>query len=115
MECITWFTPILPGKLDQWKLLIEEINGPRKQEHLRSRERMGVVREVASLMQTPQGDFACLFLEGEDLSKSSEVAATSDDPYDQWFREQAREIHGITPEMLRAPIPATLMFDSKAG
>jgi len=88
MECITWFVPILPGKLDEWKGLIEEIHGPREEEHRRSRERMGLTREVVSRMQTPQGDFACLFHEGEDLAKSFQTAATSDDPHDQWFREK---------------------------
>ena len=33
MECITWFAPILPGKLDEWKALDAEMNGPRREEH----------------------------------------------------------------------------------
>ena len=48
---------------------------------------MGVVREVASLVQTPQGDFVCLFHEAEDLAKAYRTLATSEDPYDVWFRE----------------------------
>ena len=115
MECITWFVPILPGKLDEWKGLIEEIHGPREDEHRRSRERMGLTREVVSRMQTPQGDFACLFHEGEDLAKSFQAAATSDDPHDQWFREKIQAIHGITADMLQGPLPATLHYDFKAG
>ncbi|MDR6507327.1 hypothetical protein [Arthrobacter oryzae] len=115
MECITWFAPILPGKLDEWKSLIEEVQGPRKEEHRRSRERMGLKREVVSHMPTPQGDFACLFHEAEDLAKSFQIAATSDDPHDQWFREKIMEVHGITPEMLQGPLPASLHFDYKAG
>ncbi|MEK0154770.1 hypothetical protein [Arthrobacter oryzae] len=115
MECITWFAPILPGKLDEWKSLIEEIEGPRKEDHRRSRERMGLTREVVSLMQTPQGDFACLFHEAEDLAKSFQAAANSDDPHDQWFGEKIQAIHGITSEMLTGPLPASLAFDFKAG
>ena len=71
MECITWFAPILPGKLDEWKSLIQEMNGPRMEEYRKSRERMGLTREVVSYMETPQGDFVALFQEGEDLSTSS--------------------------------------------
>jgi hypothetical protein len=115
MECITWFVPVLPGKLDDWKSLIEEINGPLKEEHRRSRERMGLMREVVSHLQTPQGDFACLFHEGEDLAKAFRTAATSDDPHDEWFRGKLLEIHGITAEMLQGPVPASLLFDFKAG
>ena len=57
MECITWFAPILPGKMEAWKALVGEMKGARAADHKRSRERMGMTREVVSLMQTPQGDF----------------------------------------------------------
>ncbi|WCI09606.1 DUF6176 family protein [Arthrobacter sp. OVS8] len=114
MECITWFAPILPGKLDEWKSLDAEMNGPRREEHARSRTRMGVTREVASLVQTPQGDFVCLFHEAEDLAKAFQTLAASDDPYDVWFREHLASVHGMSEEMLAGPIPATLFFDYRA-
>lgn len=115
MESITWFAPILPGKLEEWKSLIEEIHGPREADHRRSRERMGLTREVVSHMETPQGDFVCLFHEGEDLTRSFQEVANSDDPHDQWFREKIQAVHGITPDMLQGPLPSTLHFDYKAG
>jgi len=115
MECITWFAPILPGKLEEWKSLIEEVTGPGKEEYGRSRERMGVTREVVSHMQTPQGDFVSLFQEAEDLEKAFHALATSNDPYDVWFKEKLQEVHGITSEMLEGPLPAKLLFDYKAG
>ena len=115
MECITWFAPILPGRLDEWKSLIEEIHGPREEDHRRSRERMGLTREVVSHMETPQGDFVCLFHEGEDLTRSFQEVANSDDPHDQWFREKIQAIHGITPEMLQGHLPASLHLDFKTG
>ncbi|BCW70024.1 DUF6176 family protein [Arthrobacter sp. NicSoilB8] len=115
MECITWFAPILPGKLEEWKALDAEMAGARADDHKRSRERMGITREVASLMQTPQGDFVCLFHEAEDLAKAFGTLATSDDPYDVWFREQLVKLHGLTSEMLQGPPPAQLTFDYKAG
>lgn len=115
MECITWFAPILPGKLDEWKALDEEIKGPRREEHARSRERMGMTREVASLMQTPQGDFACLLHEAEDLAKAFQTLTTSTDPFDVWFREHLVSLHGLTAEMLAGPLPATMYFDYRGG
>lgn len=111
MECITWFAPILPGKLDEWKAFDQEMSGPRREEHERSRKRMGVVREVASLMQTPQGDFVCLFHEGEDLTKAFQTLASSEDPYDVWFRANLVSLHGLTAEMLAGPPPAKVFFD----
>ncbi|MBT2596290.1 DUF6176 family protein [Arthrobacter sp. ISL-72] len=111
MECITWFVPILPGKLDEWKALIEEINGPGKEEYRRSHERLGLTREVASHMQTPQGDFVAMYQEAEDLAKAFHGLAASNDPYDVWLKEKLQEVHGITAEMLQGPLPASLLFD----
>ena len=115
MECITWFAPIMPGKVEAWKVMAAELNGVRAAEHKRSRERMGMTREVASLMQTPQGDFVCLFHEADDIGQAFRYLATSDDPFDVWFREKIMDLHGLTPEMLQGPPPAQVMFDHKAG
>ena len=35
--------------------------------------------------------------------------------HDLWFREKIQEVHGITPDMLQGPMPASLRFDHKAG
>lgn len=115
MESLSWFAPILPGKLDEWKSLIEEIQGPRQEEFRRSRERMGVTREVLSHAQTPQGDFIAVFHEADDLARAFQSVATSDHPFDEWFRAKIMEIHGISAEMLQGPPPATVIFDYKAG
>ncbi|MDQ0635977.1 hypothetical protein QFZ40_003886 [Arthrobacter pascens] len=108
MECIVWSAPILPGKLDAWRVFAESAKG---EDYDRSRKRMGVVREVVSLMQTPQGDFACIFQEAKDIAKAYQVVAQSDDPYDIWFRDQIMEFHGLTPEMLQGPPPAVVAVD----
>jgi Family of unknown function (DUF6176) len=114
MECITWCVPILPGKLEAWKQFIAELTGPQQEEYHNSRERMSVAREVVSHMATPEGDFACLFLEGENIAKALQAVAASDVPFDQWFREKIGEIHGLTPEMLQGPLPVTLHLDYRA-
>ncbi|MDR6507248.1 DUF6176 family protein [Arthrobacter oryzae] len=109
MECIVWSAPILPGKLEAWKAFCEGTK--TGDEYDRQRKRMGIVREVVSLMQTPGGDFACIFQEAKDLAKAFQVLAQSDDPYDVWFRDQIMELHGLTPEMLQGPPPATVAVD----
>jgi Family of unknown function (DUF6176) len=113
MQNLSWAAPILPGKLEAWHSFNEEMQGPRRAEHDASRREMGVHREVVSLMQTPMGDFVCLYHEADDLAKAFRVLATSESPYLQWFRQKALEVHGLTPEMLMGPPPAELKFDWK--
>lgn len=111
MQRITWFQPILPGKTESWKAFVTELDGPRRADNDRSRSRVGMTREVASLMQTPQGDFACLYHEADDLARAFAELAVSDDPHDVWFREKLAELHGMTREMMEQPLPATLYLD----
>lgn len=115
MERITWMQPILPGKTEAWKAFVSELNGPRRADNDRSRSRVGMTREVASLMQTPQGDYACLYHEAENLAAAFASLAASDDPYDVWFREKVAELHGLTPDMLTQQLPATLYLDYEGG
>jgi hypothetical protein len=44
------------------------------------------------------GDLAVVLLEADDLEKAFATLATSDDPFDVWFRDQVRETHGISLE-----------------
>jgi hypothetical protein len=111
MESIVWSAPILPGKLEAWKAFCEDT---KREEYAASRKRMGVVREVVSLMQTPEGDFACIFQEARDLAKAFQEIAESDHPYDVWFRDQIMALHGLTPEMLQGPPPVIVAVDYRS-
>ena len=62
MAVTTFAAPLLPGKTDAWKSAMAEINGARKEEYLQSRRSLGFTREVASLQQTPHGDFVVVFI-----------------------------------------------------
>jgi hypothetical protein len=114
MECITWFVPILPGKLEAWKAFVDEINGPRKDDFAKSRQRLGASREVIGLVQSPEGDFAALFHEGESVSAGFSKLAASEDPFDVWFKDKILELHGVTKEMLAQGPPSQVVMDYRA-
>ena len=97
--------PILPGKTQQWKQFSQEMAGPRRSEYEASRKRLGVTREVAYLQQTPQGDLAVVYIEARDISRVFEGFGRSQEPFDIWFRQQAKEIHGLD---LSQPLPGPL-------
>ena len=113
MESISWFVPILPGKLDAWKAFTEESNA-RMDEHIESRRRAGITRELAALVQTPQGDFTSVFLEGEDIGRAFKTMLESEAPYDKWFIAKTEEVHGMSRETYEQPLPVKVMFDYNA-
>jgi hypothetical protein len=110
LESISWFAPILPGKLESWKAFTAESQA-NSEEHAESRRRAGITRELASLMQTPQGDFAAVFLEAEDLGQAFKTMLESEAPYDKRFVAMTEEVHGMTREMYEQPLPATVYLD----
>ncbi len=87
--------PILPGKTEQWKHFCQEMAGPRRSEYEASRKRLGMTREVAYLQQIPQGDLAVVYIEAQDIQRVFQGFATSKDPFDVWFVQQVKEIHGV--------------------
>src|SRR5215470_2988495 len=87
--------PILPGKLEQWTHVCQQLVGSRRSEYEASRQRLGMTREVAYLQHTPQGDLAVVYIEAENIPAVFQGLGTSQEPFDVWFRAQVLEVHGV--------------------
>jgi len=70
-------------------------HGDRAADHRASRARHGITREATWIQSTPAGDVAIVLLEADDLAASLFGVATSDEPFDVWFRDHVRAVHGI--------------------
>ena len=105
MPAIAFTVPVVPGKEQADIQLLEECGGARREEYLRSRRRAGASREVVWHQATPQGTVSIVYVEVDDPQRFLEALGSSDDPFDRWFREKAREVHGID---LSQPLPGGL-------
>jgi hypothetical protein len=103
--------PCLPGGAERLRRLAEECHGPRRREFDEFHERLGLSAERWYLQQTPQGELFLLYLEGDPAGAMAKLAS-SDHPFDVWFREQAKGIHGVDfTQPLPGPPPQTV-FES---
>ena len=93
--------PILPGKTDEWRKFIDELNGSRHADFVASRARAGV-QERTFLQPTPMGDLVIVTLEGEDPERSFGQMMHATDAFTLWFLERVKAIHGVD---LTAPMP----------
>lgn len=57
-----------------------------------------MTREAVWIQSTPGGDMAVVLMEADDLEAALKVIATSDEPFDRWFRDHVRDVHGIALE-----------------
>jgi hypothetical protein len=86
------------------------MQGERKAAYDASRQRLGITRESVWIQQTPGGDFGVVYLEADDLQAVFVGLATSQVPFDHWFREHTREIHGIDLEQGFPPPEQTVDY-----
>jgi hypothetical protein len=96
MPTIAFAAPLLPGKTEADRdALASCANGDRRADHQASRERAGITREAVWIQSTPDGDVAVVVVEAPDIEAAMGALATSDEPFDKWFREHVRDVHGM--------------------
>lgn len=96
MQAVAFAAPLLPGKTDaDREALASCANGDRRTDHEASRKRAGITRESVWIQGTPGGDVAVVLIEAPDIGAAMGALATSDEPFDTWFREHIQEVHGM--------------------
>jgi hypothetical protein len=96
MQRLALTFPVLPGRsADDTRQVAREFQA-RPREYTESRHRLGIGLERVYLQQTPMGDFVVAYWEAEHgFDETRELLASSTLPIDVYFRDAAREIHGI--------------------
>ena len=96
MPAVGFMSPILPGQTETDRAnMLSCAQGDRHEDYVDSRRRAGITRESTWLQPTPMGDVAVVLIEADDLEAAFRTLATSDEPFDRWFREAIQEAHGI--------------------
>jgi hypothetical protein len=88
--------PLLPGAsaVDREEVL-SCWRGERSEQHTASRRRHGITRESVWIQSTPAGDVAVVLLEARDIASALLGLATSQEPFDIWFRDHVSAVHGL--------------------
>lgn len=102
MATLALALPCLPGGAEALRRLAAACSGPHRDEFADFHRRVGLTSEHWYLQQTPQGEVFILTLEGDPLGAIGTLS-TSDHPFDRWFKEQAKAVHGVD---FNQPLPA---------
>ncbi len=95
MAAIGFAVPILPGKEEKDRSDMAETAGPRREEAEAAWKRHGITRHSVWHQQTPDGAFAIVLVEADDIEAAMQGMASSDDPFDEWYRAMIKDVHGI--------------------
>ena len=106
--------PLASNEVEAWKAWIRECIGPRREEFDEFNERMGLTLHRAWLTQSSQGPLVIVVLDGPGAEDFMQRMATSQEPFDKWFRERVSEIHEIDFSQPNAAPPSELFMDWRA-
>jgi hypothetical protein len=112
MQSVGFAVPLLPGQTEASRIALASCwAGARKEAFQDARRRAGITREAVWVQPAQQGDVAVVYLEADSLDAAFTMLATSAEPFDRWFRNHIREVHGIALEQAFT-IPAVVLdFD----
>ncbi len=92
---LAFVLPILPGKQEAWRRFCQELLESRRCEYEESRRCLGITKEAQWLTRVAQGEMAIVYLEVEHPELVFPTLAASPLPFDHWFRQKMRELHGF--------------------
>ena len=105
MPAVGFVVPVLPGKEQTDLDWMDQMTGPRREEYQSSWKQLGITRHAVWHQQTPDGTVAVVYLEADDIPRAMEAIASSDDSFNQWFRERVQDVHGIDLQSGSSPAP----------
>lgn len=110
MPTYAYMSAVQPGKLQTWMHYVREMKTTYKADLEASRKRMGVKKEEVWLQQMPEGAYAVVHIEAEDVGRVFEQLMTSQEPFDKWFRDRILiEVHGVNPSAPPPPMNEKIM------
>jgi hypothetical protein len=86
--------PVLPGNEEEARKFAEETHS-RTDEFAASQQRLGITKEQWVLQQSPEGSMVIVHFESDDVEGAFASMAQSDDSFDVWFKNRAKEITGV--------------------
>src|SRR5437588_984800 len=89
---IAFCAPFAPGKSEEARAFAKEAYVTRRAEFQESRRAKGVNQEIIFLNHTPNGDIACVYIEGDDPVAGNRMFAESRSAYDVWFKDECKKV-----------------------
>jgi hypothetical protein len=95
MDHVCLVMPILPGKTDDARAFMRELDGPRKGEFDQSERRIGIGKELWYLATLPTGDQLVGYMEAENFGEAVGQFSASQDAFDLWFKKRMADVTGV--------------------
>ena len=95
MDHVCLVLPILPGKTDEGRAFMRELDTTRMAEYDRSERAIGITKELWFLASLPGGDALVAYMEAADFGSAVGQFSASREPFDVWFKERMQAVTGV--------------------
>jgi hypothetical protein len=95
--------PVLPGREELDHQTLEEMDGVRRDEYEAALRDAGIRRHAVWHQETPDGTMAIVYMQADDEAGIA-TFGSSDAPFNRWFRDKMKEVHGIDISQPGAPV-----------
>lgn len=109
MDQICLVLPIIPGKTEDARDFMRDLEANRKADYDRSERRIGITKEAWYLAHAPGGDQFVAYMETPDFGRALSLFSASRDEFDLWFKRRLADSTGLdlnTPPS--GPLPELL-------
>ena len=98
MLLLSW--PVAPVMEEPWRRFLQELGNSRAEEHAESRRLRGVNAELVWFLPRPApnlygGGIVVFHLESQDPVRALAELATSNAPFDRWYRRKLLDLCGF--------------------
>ena len=111
MHEIVFAIPVVPGKEELDRSVLDEMLAGRREEYEKSLREAGIIRQAVWHQQTPDGTLAIVVATAEG-PEAMQRFSSSDAAFNSWFRDQMREVHGVD---ISQPLPPIQRVHDTAG
>ncbi len=115
MPAIGFVLPLLPGKTDVDRAAMVSCWHGERRVYEDAPAACWATREAVWNQPGPTGDVVVVYMEADDLEAAFKMVASSEEPFDRWFRDHVRQVHGVALEEGFAPPEQILDFRSEAS
>lgn len=113
MPNVGFAIPVLPGRTDLDRDALASCwRGDRRAAYEDARRRAGITKEAVWIQTITTGDLAVVYLQADDLDTAFGVLGGSVAPFDRWFRDHVRDVHGVS---LAGVLLPELLLDYDSG
>ena len=107
---VSFVWPIAAGKEEEWRRVLQELEGSRFGDYEQMRLRFGIDAVRVWLQRTRRGELAVVHMEVDDPLKAVLMLAGPEEIFEGWLKRKIDEFHGVDVARASAKAAPELIF-----